>query len=161
MSDPKRPARSTTRSRSTVDTPPSTVSALLEAFDRCATTEDRASVGAKLATMGVRNARIRAAFVRMLDDDPLNGAAYLSAYGDRTAVADLSLTLDRLLARKIADCDDCAGEHVIAVLTAIGVLGGAPTDDQIERIESILDRAAEHWIPLDRHCGPGRQKRLH
>lgn len=157
MSVPKHPSRSIKRSRTTLDELPNTVGALLVEFDRCATAEDRARVGAKLATTGVRDARIRAAFVRMLDDDPLNGSAYLSAYGDRTAVVDLSRALDRLLAAPLADCDVCAAEHVMAVATAIGTLGGTPSDDQFARVMAVLDRAAEHWIPLDDHCGSGRR----
>jgi hypothetical protein len=129
--------------------------------DRCATAEDRARVGAKLATAGVRDARIRAALVRMLDDDPLNGAAYLSAYGDRTALPELSRALDRLLAAPVADCDVCAADHVMAIVTAFKVLRGAPSDAQLLGIARVLERATEHLIPLESHCSSGRRNPLH
>jgi hypothetical protein len=160
MSVPKHRARSTTRARETRGVP-NTVGALLFEFDACVTAEDRARVGAKLATFGVRDARIRAALVRMLDDDPLNASAYLCAYGDRTAAADLSRTLDRLLAGPLGDCDICAAEHLMAILTAIGELGGTPSADQFSSVMRVLDRAVEQWIPLDEHCDPGRRERLH
>jgi hypothetical protein len=162
MSRPaKHLARSSTRSRTTHEGPSNTVGALLVEFDRCATTEDRARTGAKLATFGVRDARIRAALVRMLEDDPLNAAAYLSAYGDRTAVADLSRALDRLLADPIADCDICAAEHLMAIVTALEMLGGTPTKDQVSRMTRVLDRAAEQWVPLENHCASKQREPLH
>jgi hypothetical protein len=161
MPVPKHRVRSTTRSRETREHVPNTVGALLVEFDACVTAEDRASVGAKLATFGVRDARIRAALVRMLDDDPLNASAYLCAYGDRTAIADLSRALDRLLATPLGDCEICAAENLMAIVTAIRELGGTPSDDQFSGVMRVLDRAAEQWIPLDNHCGSGRRERLH
>ncbi len=152
MPRPKHPARSTRRPRESPDALPNTVGALLAAFDLCATVEGRGRIGAKLVMTGVRDGRIRAALVRMLDDDPLNAAQYLTAYRDRTALRELTVTLDRLLETPIGDCEICAAEHLTALATAIRLLGGSLSDEQRARIDSALDRAAENWIPLGSHC---------
>ena len=157
MSNPSRRAPRSTRRRARPRlTTGASVDALLAAFARCRTPEGRARVGAALATAGVNDDRIRAALVGMLEDDPLNGAAYLSALGDRRALGDLSRTVDRLVASPIGDCEICQAEHLIAVATAVKVLGGALSDAQLERIERVAERAAERWIPLDDHCSSRR-----
>jgi hypothetical protein len=123
--------------------------ALLAAFDRCARPADRARIGAALATLGSHDPRIRGALMRTVEDDPVNGAALLSALGDRAAVPELKAALDRLLADPIADCVVCAAQQLVAVVGTIRVLGGSPSEPQLEEVEAVLARSAEVWIPAD------------
>ncbi len=132
---------------------PQDIPALLDAFDRCTTTEERARIGVKLAISGDRDPRVRAACVRMLDDDPLNGAMCVSALGDRTAVLDLSRALDRLVAHPVADCEICQAEHLLALVTAVRQLGGTLRDEQLEAVEAAWERANALWLPVDGGSG--------
>src|SRR5512141_2634534 len=141
------PSRRTPRSTRTAPRPRLTDGAslddLLAAFERCRTPEGRARIGAALAASGADDDRIRAGLVRMLDDDPMTAATYLSALGDRRVLADLSRAVDTLLASPIGDCEICQAEHLTAVATAIRVLGGTLSDSQLHSVEAALDRAAE------------------
>ena len=58
------------------------VDSLLASFERCAGPEDRARVAEALRRTSVEDERIRAAFVRMLEDDPIEGSRCLAAFGD-------------------------------------------------------------------------------
>lgn len=122
--------------------------ALLASFDRCRAPEERARIAEALARTAVKDDRIRAAFVRMLEDDPANGAGYLANYGDRRSLADLSRAVDRLALEPIGDCDVCAGEHLVAMAQATRVLGGKLSDEQWAKIDAVLARREEFWIHL-------------
>jgi hypothetical protein len=125
------------------------VHALLASFDRCGTIEERARTAEALSRTTVEDDRIRGAFVRMLEDDPVNGARYLAERGEWRAVPDLSRAVDRLALEPVADCGICAGEDLRAIAAAIRVLGGTLTKAQQARIDDVLERGDALWIPFD------------
>jgi SEC-C motif len=150
------------------------VDELLAAFDRCDTREQRARIAETLLRTAVKDERIRAAFVRMLDDDPLSGAGYLAHYGDPRSVADLVRAMDRLALEAVGDCDICAGEHLVAMAQATRVLGGTPSEEQLTKILAVLRRHQDFWgsfgdtaglppthAPSKRAPRPGRNARCH
>ena len=73
---------------------------------------------AMIRAMRPADERIRAAFVRMLEDDPIEGSRCLAAFGDPRSVADLARALDRLLAAPIGDCVLCDGMHLVSMAMA-------------------------------------------
>jgi hypothetical protein len=125
------------------------VDALIASFDRCTTPEGRARIAEALSRTAIEDDRIRSAFVRMLEDDPVNGAGYLAEYGDWRAVADLARTLDRIVLMPLGDCDLCSSEHLIAIASAIRVLGGTLSDAQRTKIDEVLQRGDELWVDLE------------
>ena len=132
------------------------VDTLLAAFDGCATPAERARIGATLATLGNQDPRIRRALMRTLDDDPVNGAALLSALGDRAAVPELTAALDRLLTDPIADCIVCAAQQLVAVVGTIRVLGGSPSESQLAEVEAVLARrSGSRWRTAARSSRTG------
>jgi hypothetical protein len=125
------------------------VDGLVAAFDRSTTTDGRARVAEALARTTVEDDRIRAAFVRMLEDDPSNAARHLADHGDRRAVTDLARAADRLLRAPLDDCPVCAREHLKAILSAVHALGGRLSDEQLAGIDDVLERAEASWIPFE------------
>jgi hypothetical protein len=130
--------------------------ALLAAFDRCNTPEERDRIAEALSRTAVNDDRIRAAFVRMLEDDPVNGARHLADHGDWRAVADLVRAVDRLVLMPVGDCDLCSGEHLTAVASAVRVLGGTLSEEQRAKIDDVLERGDALWAPFeDPFASPG------
>jgi hypothetical protein len=122
---------------------------LLAAFDRCSTLEGRARIAEALARTGRKDDRIRAAFVRMLEDDPANGARHLEEHGDWRSVVDLGRAVDRLVAAPVGDCDLCSGKHLTAIASAIRVLGGTLSEEQREGIDRVLERRETMWTAFE------------
>jgi hypothetical protein len=155
------------------------VEALLAALDDGGATEGRARDGLAeaLARIPSDDARIRAALIRMLDDDPATAARLLAERGEWRAVAHLSRAVDRLLVAPVGDCDLCNREHLTAIATAVRCLGGSLGDEQRARIDEALERAERLWVPFEAappvtaparragrparnapcHCGSGRK----
>jgi hypothetical protein len=125
------------------------VDAVLAWFDRGSTPEARARAAVALSAMGVEDDRIRAAFVRMLEDDPVRGAQCLAGRGEWRAVADLGRALDRFLRDPIGDCDVCSSEHLVAIASAIAVLGGTLSVEQRAKMDAVLKRAEAMWIRFE------------
>lgn len=125
--------------------------ALVAALAACGTAERSAREGLAeaLAHLPSDDARIRAALVRLLDDDPATAARLLAERGEWRAVADLSKALDRLVVAPVGDCDLCNGEHLIAVATAIECLGGSLGGEQHARLDEALERGARLWVPFE------------
>jgi hypothetical protein len=124
------------------------VEPLLASFDGCDGPEGRARIAEALSRTSARDDRIRAAFARVLEDDPASGARRLADYGDWRAVEDLSRAFDRFLAAPAADCVICEGEELAAIASAMRVLGGALSEGQDEALDEILERAEGQWIPF-------------
>jgi hypothetical protein len=118
---------------------------LLQAFGRATTPDQRARIGCALMRAAAKDERVRAAYVTMLADDPLNGAGYLAEHGDRGALPHLSATLDRLQLPTAGPGDDelhrC--EEIVAVAQAIRALRGAFTVAQREKFERAWSRSEE------------------
>ena len=151
MSNPTRRTLENSTLRERSGPPDPRIDALLVELGRCTTPQERSRVGARLATSGVPDDRIRPALVAMLADDPMNASAYLSALGDPRSVPDLTAALDRLLEAPVGDCAICQAEHLVAILTAVKLLGGAPSDEQLAAVDAAMDRAADLWVPLEDH----------
>jgi hypothetical protein len=112
---------------------PAAVTALVAAFDGRGTVEPRARIAEALSRASTDHDRVRAALVRMLEDDPLNAARHLVDRGEWSAVPDLVRAVEPLARSPVADCEICAGEHLRALAFAVRVLGGALSESQKAR----------------------------
>lgn len=124
------------------------VDALLASFARCGTIEVRAGIAGALSRTTVDDDRVRAAFVRMLEDDPWHGARCLAERGEWRAVPDLAGAVDRLALEPVGDCEVCAGEDLSAIAYAIRVLGGRLSQAQEGEIDRVLERRDALWMPF-------------
>ncbi len=124
------------------------VDALLAALHAAPDPEARAGIAEALLRTNVVDDRIRAAFVRVLDDDPAKGAGYLAEYGDARAIPDLARALESDLAAA-ADCPICASEHGIAIASAIRRLGGTLSEAQRAKVDLLLERQERLWESLE------------
>ena len=127
----------------------SAIDPLLAAFDRCGAIATRARIAEALSRTAAEDDRIRAALVRMLEDDPATGARYLAERGEWRSVPDLIRTFDRLVGDPIADCGVCAVEHLSAISASLRVLGGSLSDGQRARWDVLLERNEPLWVPFD------------
>lgn len=125
------------------------VDALLAAFARCDSTEERAWIAEALSRTAGDDDRVRAALVRMLEEDPVNGARHLADRGEWRALPDVVGAFDRLVAAPIADCPICEAEQLAAIVAAVRVLGGTLTAEQRERFDEVLERSRRLWTPFD------------
>jgi hypothetical protein len=126
---------------------PPSLDVLLASFDAAPDPAARALCAMALLRTRVRDDRILAALIRMLDENPVGGAACLARYGDARAIPNLvrALESDDLAAK--ADCAICAAEILGAIEHAIQVLGGTLSDAHRARLETIRDEAARLWEP--------------
>ncbi|HEX9051993.1 MAG TPA: SEC-C metal-binding domain-containing protein [Anaeromyxobacter sp.] len=127
--------------------------ALLAALERSTDVAARTSLAEALAAAPGEDERVRTALVRMLEDAPASAARLLARRGEWRALPHLGRALDRLAIAPVADCPICAGEDVVAVASAIRVLGGETSDEQEERIDRILDRGEDAWIRMTNPLG--------
>jgi hypothetical protein len=127
--------------------PKSSLDALLASFHAARDVAERSRIAMALVRRPVRDERTLAALVRVLGENPVGGAAFLSRYGDGRAIPDLvrALESDDLLAK--ADCAICAAEQLSAIAHAIERLGGTLTDGQRARLDRIDREAARLWQP--------------
>jgi hypothetical protein len=132
------------------------VDALVAAFRTAPDPESRERVAMTLLRTNVVDDRIRAAFVRVLDDDPEKGAAYLAEYGDTRSIPDLVRALDPSALAASADCAICASQRAIAIVCAIRALGGTVTAAQSAGIDRLLEREKGLWRPFPSHPRPPR-----
>jgi hypothetical protein len=126
---------------------PAAVDALLPALERCEASDGRARLAEILSATPVDDDRIRAALVRMLDDDPSTAARLLADRCEWRALPDLVRAAERIQAEPIDCCDICAGEALGAIALAVGVLGGALSPELADQIDQVLERATASWVP--------------
>lgn len=119
---------------------PSGTEALLSAFDRCRTSEVRAALAQALAWTPGEDARVRAALVRLLDEDPALAARLLAMRGEWAAVPELSKAVTRIAGDPDDDCPACTSEQLRALAVAIRALGGALSDEQWRGYDDVLAR---------------------
>ena len=126
---------------------PAAVDALIPALERCDASETRARIAEILSLTPVDDDRIRAALVRMLDDDPSTAARLLADRCEWRALPELVRAAERIQAEPIDCCDICTGEALGAIALAVGVLGGALSPELAEKIDQVLERATASWVP--------------
>ncbi len=100
------------------------VDELLRAFEASDTRAVRTRIAEALKRTGVRDERIRHALARLLDDDPVGGAGYLTEYGDPDALPALDSALERCGAAVRDVGDLLSAEAFLAVASAICALRG-------------------------------------
>lgn len=121
--------------------------ALLASFHAAPDSTSRTLVAMALVRTRLRDDRILAALVRLLDENPGGAAACLARHGDARAIPDLvrALASDELVAK--ADCAVCAAEILDQIAHAIELLGGTLTEAQRARLERIREEADRLWVP--------------
>jgi hypothetical protein len=139
-------------------TPPS-LDALLASFHAAPDSNARTLAAMALVRTRLRDDRILAALVRLLDENPLGAAACLARLGDARAIPDLVRALDseELVAK--ADCAICAAEILDQIAHAIDLLGGTLTEAQRARLERVGEEADRLWVPFPDPFPPGRSER--
>jgi hypothetical protein len=122
---------------------------LLEAFGRCTSPDQRARIASALRHAGAKGDRVLAAYVSMLTDDPVSGAAHLAEHGDRDVLTHLAAALDRLElgASGVDELRRC--EEIVAVGQAIRALRGPFTAAQRDKLERAWARSEDLLL-----CGP-------
>jgi hypothetical protein len=102
-------------------------------------------IQADLACRGVRltDDEVRAAAVRALEEDPIDGSLGLAAFGDPRALPELSRALD---AFQHLDCVVCDYLALQSFAKAIQALGGVLSPSQTAKLEEYRDRQAGAWI---------------
>ncbi len=135
-------------------TPPS-LDALLASFHAAPDGIARTLVAMALVRPGLRDDRILAALIRLLDENPVDAAACLARHGDARAIPDLvrAFDPDELVAK--ADCAICAAEILTQIAHAIELLGGTLTGAQRARLERIGEEADRLWVPFPDPFPPG------
>jgi SEC-C motif len=128
-------------------TPPS-LDALLASFDTAPDGSARTAVAMALAGTRLRDDRILAALVRLLDENPVGAAACLARHGDARAIPDLVRALDSDETVANADCAICASEILGQLAHTIELLGGTLTKEQRARLERIGEEADRLWVPV-------------
>ena len=151
------------------------VDALLATFDRCTTPGERSQIALALSRTRSEDDRIRATFVRMLEEDPMVAAHLLEEHGEWRAIPDLARALDRLVRAPVGDCDLCSSEHLRAIAAAIRRLGGTLSEAQVAALDRCLERSEGMWTrfvdpdascdeperPAARAARPGRNDPCH
>ena len=139
-------------------TPPS-LDALLASFHAAPDSNARTLAAMALVRTRLRDDRILAALVRLLDENPLGAAACLARHGDARAIPDLvrALDSDELVAK--ADCAICAAEILNQIAHSIDVLGGTLTEAQRARVERVGEEADRLWVPFPDPFPPGPSSR--
>ncbi len=121
---------------------------LLATFDAAPNRTARTLAAMALARTRVRDDRILAALVRLLDENPVGAAACLARHGDARAIPELvrAFDSDELVGK--ADCAICAAEILDQVAHAIELLGGTLSEAQRARLERIGEEADRLWVPV-------------
>jgi hypothetical protein len=122
--------------------------ALLASFHAAPNSIRRTLVAMALVRTRLRDDRILAAVVRLLDENPVGAAACLARHGDARAIPDLvrALDSDELVAK--ADCAICAADILDQIAHAIERLGGTLTEAQSARLKRIGEEADRLCVPV-------------
>ncbi len=140
-------------------TTPLFLDALLASFHTAPDTAARTLVAMALVRTQLRDDRILAALVRLLDENPAGAATCLARHGDARALPDLirALESDELVAR--ADCAICAAENLDEIAETIQLLGGTLTEAHRARLQRVRRAAARLWMPVLDAFPPGSPAR--
>ncbi len=107
---------------------------------------ERSAIANVLSRTGVRDHRVLAVLLRMLEEDMVLGAGSLAEYGDPAALPHLGAALDR------CDLDVPGGlfanQDVIELEAAIEELGGELSEDQERKVRAVETARGEARGPL-------------
>jgi SEC-C motif/PBS lyase HEAT-like repeat len=118
------------------------VQPLLEVLDAHPDPVARVRLADALVEMQARDERILTARLRLLEEDAVEGARSLEAYGDPRALPALLDALDRAELDPLGDRDFLANEDVLRLAAAVEALGGTLTDEQRAKQQRVLQRRA-------------------
>jgi len=97
--------------------------------------DQRSAIADVLSRLSVRDRRVLAVLLRMLEDDVVLGAGLLAEYGDPAALPHLGAALDR------CELDVRGGllanQDIVELVAAIEELGGALSEDQKRRVRAV------------------------
>jgi hypothetical protein len=122
----------------------------LAAFERCGTPDGRGRLSDVLARLKVRDERVLAALVRVLDDDATVAAMNLGEYDDPQALPALSRALDATTCRPADLSDIDANADVVELANAIEKLGGVLTPEQRAKFDETTIAPEEFQREWDR-----------
>jgi hypothetical protein len=152
------------------------VEPLLAAFDAHSDLVARASIADALLATRATDEGILNAFLRLFDDDTVEGADKLAQYGDRRALPALVEALDRAELDPVGNRDFLANEDVLNLAGAIEALGGTLTETQRAKEQRVLRRRERLFlearrlsaheigstqVPVRREHRPGRNDACH
>jgi hypothetical protein len=127
---------------------PQSLEMLLAAFDAAPDSATRTLAAMALVRMRLRDDRILAALVRLLDENPVGAAACLGRHGDARAIPHLARAFDSDEVIGKADCAICAAEILEQLAHTIERLGGTLTEAQRARLQRIGEAAKRQWVPF-------------
>lgn len=108
--------------------------------------DQRSAIADVLSRIGVRDYRVLAVLLKMLEDDVELGAGSLAEYGDPAALPHLGAALDR------CELDVRGGllanQDIIELAAAIEELGGALSEDQERKVRAVEAARDEARAPL-------------
>jgi hypothetical protein len=108
--------------------------------------DGRSGIAGVLSRLGVRDDRVFAVLLKMLEDDVVLGAASLAEYGDPAALPHLGAALDR------CELDVRGGllasQDIIELEAAIEELGGVLSEDQRRKVRAVGAAREEARAPL-------------
>jgi hypothetical protein len=122
----------------------------LAAFERCGTPDGRARLSDVLARLKVRDDRVLAALVRVLDDDQMVAADNLAEYGDPQALPALSRDFDEAEYETSDEFGFSSKQGLVKVSRAIEKLGGVLTPEQRAKLADATKRTEEFQREWDR-----------
>ena len=126
------------------------VEPLLVAFDAHLDPDARASLADALLATQATDERILTAFLRLLDDDLVEGASKLTDYGDRRALPALVEALDRAELDPLGSRDFLANEAVLNLAGAIEALRTMLTQAQRAKEQRVLRRRERLFLEARR-----------
>jgi hypothetical protein len=122
----------------------------LAAFERCGTPGCRARLSDVLARLKVKEHRVLAALVRVLDDDQMVAADNLAEYGDPQALPALTRAFDDAECETSDEFGFSSKQNLVKLARAIEKLGGVLTPEQRAKFDETAIAPEEFQREWDR-----------
>jgi hypothetical protein len=122
----------------------------LAAFERCGTPGCRARLSDVLARLKVKEHRVLAALVRVLDDDQMVAADNLAEYGDPQALPALTRAFDDAECETSDEFGFSSKQNLVKLARAIEKLGGVLTPEQRAKLDETTFLPEEFQREWDR-----------
>jgi hypothetical protein len=122
----------------------------LAAFERCGTPGCRARLSDVLARLKVKEHRVLAALVRVLDDDQMVAADNLAEYGDPQALPALTRAFDDAECETSDEFGFSSKQNLVKLARAIEKLGGVLTPEQRAKFDETTIAPEEFQREWDR-----------